>query len=135
MVSNGKDWVSIPTASREGSTLASLVRNTTSPVESGGQGSEAMTALLRQVSTRLYAMAKLEFEIIKQNSTVGRLEIGEGEAAVEVGERYCLYMDHKLGKAVTFSPRAFIANLERLQPDCSTRAWFLALALQPDMLC
>ena len=36
-----------PNGLREGSILASLVRNTTSPVESGRQGSEATTALLR----------------------------------------------------------------------------------------
>lgn len=133
LVSDGKEWVSVPTATKCASALLTLVRNTAAPAESGGQGSEAVTELLRRVSTRLYAMAELEFKSITQNSTVGKLEVGEGEAVVEVGERHCLYHDPVLGKGVTFSPHALTTNLERLQPDCCTLAWFVYIALQPDL--
>jgi hypothetical protein len=132
MVSNGKEWVSVPTATKCTTTLISLVNNTTTPVESGGQGSDAVLKLLRAVSERLYSMAETEFKHIKRVSEAGKLEIGDGETATEVGERICYYMDPTLDKKLSFSPHALTTNMERLQPDCCTLPWFVTIALQHD---
>jgi hypothetical protein len=132
MVSNAKEWVSVPTATNCTNTLLSLVNNTATPVESGGQGSDAVLKLLRAVSERLYSMAETEFEHIKRVSETGKLEIGDGETVTEVGERICYYMDPTLDKKLSFSPDALTANMERLQPDCCTLPWFVTIALQHD---
>lgn len=131
LVHDGSVWVSVPTTTKCTSTLASLVNNTAAPVESGGQGSDAVTKLLRKVAERLYAMAEIEFAYIKRVSRTGKLEIGDTDKT-EVGERICYYRDKVLGKELSFSPHALTTNMERLQPDCSTLPWFIALALQHD---
>ena len=112
--------------------LTALVAQTAEPIERGGQASNALLDMLRNVAIKLYTIAETKSKNIRDNSSLVKMTVGRGDEAEEVGDKYCVYTDAS-GTQWTYTPHSLRANLARLQPTCMHQAWFQAIALKPEI--